>query len=98
MLLRYFYDKKLAHASYLVGCQKTGEAIVIDPGRNLKPYLQAAKEEGLTSQRPQKPIFTPTLFPVPANSALHIKRSCIFPMKETQIGNTNMSMNRNINL
>ncbi|KMM59974.1 Zn-dependent hydrolase [Bacillus glycinifermentans] len=47
MLLRYFYDEKLAHASYLVGCQKTGEAIVIDPGRNLKPYLQAAKEEGL---------------------------------------------------
>ena len=46
MLLRYFYDKKLAHASYPVGCQKTGEAIVIDPGRNLKPYLQAAKEEG----------------------------------------------------
>lgn len=48
MLLRYFYDEKLAHASYLVGCQKTGEAIVIDPGRNLKPYLQAAKEEGLS--------------------------------------------------
>ncbi|MBT2624156.1 MBL fold metallo-hydrolase [Bacillus sp. ISL-32] len=47
MLLRYFYDEKLAHASYLVGCQKTGEAIVIDPGRNLKPYLQVAKEEGL---------------------------------------------------
>ncbi|MFN2745190.1 rhodanese-like domain-containing protein [Bacillus sp. z60-18] len=47
MLLRYFYDEKLAHASYLVGCQKTGEAIVIDPGRNLKPYLKTAKEEGL---------------------------------------------------
>lgn len=47
MLLRYFYDEKLAHASYLVGCQKTGEAIVIDPGRNLKPYLQAAEDEGL---------------------------------------------------
>ncbi|MEC1435748.1 MBL fold metallo-hydrolase [Bacillus spizizenii] len=47
MLLRYFYDEKLAHASYLVGCQKTGEAIVIDPGRNLNPYLQVAKEEGL---------------------------------------------------
>lgn len=47
MLLRYFYDEKLAHASYLVGCQKTGEAIIIDPGRNLKPYLQAAEDEGL---------------------------------------------------
>lgn len=47
MLLRYFYDEKLAHASYLVGCQKTGAAIIIDPGRNLKPYLQAAEDEGL---------------------------------------------------
>ncbi|KQL44751.1 Zn-dependent hydrolase [Brevibacillus choshinensis] len=48
MLLRYFYDEKLAHASYLVGCQKTGEAIVIDPSRNLEPYFQVAKAEGVT--------------------------------------------------
>jgi hydroxyacylglutathione hydrolase len=47
MLLKYFYDKALAHASYLVGCQKTGEAIVIDPGRNVDQYLKAADEEGL---------------------------------------------------
>ena len=33
MLLKYFYDSALAHASYMVGCQKTGEAIVVDPGR-----------------------------------------------------------------
>lgn len=47
MLLRYFYDEKLAHASYLAGCQETGEAIVIDPGRDLEPYFQAAKAEGV---------------------------------------------------
>ncbi|MBE7474774.1 MAG: MBL fold metallo-hydrolase [Anaerolineae bacterium] len=47
MLLRYFYDSKLAHASYLVGCQVTGEAIVIDPGRDVEPYLSTAKAEGL---------------------------------------------------
>lgn len=47
MLLRYFYDSKLAHASYLVGCQGTGEAIVIDPGRDIEPYLAAVKAEGL---------------------------------------------------
>lgn len=47
MLLKYFYDKSLAHASYLVGCQKSGEAVVIDPGRDVQPYLDAAKEEGL---------------------------------------------------
>ena len=28
MLLKYFYDKSLAHASYLIGCQKTGESLV----------------------------------------------------------------------
>lgn len=47
MLLKYFYDKSLAQASYLVGCQKSGEAIVIDPIRNVTPYLEAAKAEGL---------------------------------------------------
>jgi hydroxyacylglutathione hydrolase len=29
MLLRYFYHTRLAHASYLVGCPATGEAIVV---------------------------------------------------------------------
>jgi len=47
MLLKYFYDTSLAHASYLVGCQKTGEAIVIDPGRDVSPYLQAARANGM---------------------------------------------------
>lgn len=47
MLLRYFYDEKLAQASYMVGCQKTGEAIVIDPARNIEPYLKEAAKEGL---------------------------------------------------
>lgn len=47
MLLKYFYDKPLAHASYLVGCQRSGEAIVIDAGRDIEPYLAAASAEGL---------------------------------------------------
>lgn len=47
MFFKYFYDKALAHASYLVGCQKTGEAIVVDPGRDIEQYLAAAKKEGL---------------------------------------------------
>ncbi|TCI24260.1 MULTISPECIES: rhodanese-like domain-containing protein [Exiguobacterium] len=48
MLLRYFYDQKLAQASYMVGCQMTGEAVVIDPARNITPYLQEAEKEGMT--------------------------------------------------
>ena len=47
MLLRRFYDPKLAQASYLVGCTATGEALVVDPNRDLDPYLQGAGAEGL---------------------------------------------------
>lgn len=47
MLLKYFYDDQLAHASYLVGCQRSGTACVVDPGRHVDQYLESAKEEGL---------------------------------------------------
>jgi len=47
MLLRRFYDPKLAQASYLIGCTTTGEALVVDPNRDIDPYLQAAEAEGL---------------------------------------------------
>ena len=47
MLLKYFYDTALAHASYLIGCQRSGEAIVIDPSRSVDQYLEAAAAEGL---------------------------------------------------
>jgi hydroxyacylglutathione hydrolase len=47
MLLRYFYDDELAQASYLVGCAATGEALVIDPLRDVTPYLHAAEKAGL---------------------------------------------------
>ncbi len=45
MLLRRFYDDKLAQASYLVGCQATGEAMVVDPNRDAGQYLAAAEAE-----------------------------------------------------
>lgn len=47
MLLRYFYDDELAQASYLVGCVATGEALVIDPLRDIAPYLRAAEKAGV---------------------------------------------------
>ena len=48
MLLKYFYDTTLAHASYMVGCQRTGEAIIIDAGRDVQQYLAAAAKEDMT--------------------------------------------------
>ncbi|WP_449354384.1 MBL fold metallo-hydrolase [Virgibacillus natechei] len=46
MYLKYFYDKHLSQASYMVGCQATGEAAIIDPSRNIEDYLTVAREEG----------------------------------------------------
>jgi hydroxyacylglutathione hydrolase len=47
MLLKRFYDEPLAQASYMVGCQATGEAIIMDPLRDVDLYLQAAQAEGV---------------------------------------------------
>ena len=47
MLLKRFYDDALAQASYLLGCQATGEALVIDPNRDAAQYVEAARAEGV---------------------------------------------------
>jgi hydroxyacylglutathione hydrolase len=47
MILKRFYDEKLAQASYLVGCAATGDALVVDPGRDVEQYVDAAAQEGL---------------------------------------------------
>ncbi|GAC1657378.1 MAG: MBL fold metallo-hydrolase [Gemmatimonadaceae bacterium] len=47
MLLKRFYDTKLAQASYLIGCAATGESIVVDPNRDVESYIHAATAEGM---------------------------------------------------
>lgn len=47
MFFRSFTDEKLAHYSYLIGCQQTGEAVIIDPPRHFDHILAVAKKEGL---------------------------------------------------
>lgn len=47
MFMRMIYDEKLAQAAYLIGCQRTGEAVVIDPLRDVDQYLELAEANGL---------------------------------------------------
>lgn len=47
MFFERFYDTDLAQASYLIGCQKTGESLVLDPVRDVQTYLGRAAREGL---------------------------------------------------
>lgn len=48
MIVTRFYEPAIAQASYLIGCAATGEAIVIDPTRDIAPYVAAAAREHLT--------------------------------------------------
>ena len=47
MIVKRFYDPKLAQTSYLIGCGRNGAAIVIDPNRDVEQYLRAADAEGV---------------------------------------------------
>jgi hydroxyacylglutathione hydrolase len=48
MLLRRIYDDTLSQASYLIGCDETRKAIVVDPNRDIDKYVALAKAEKLT--------------------------------------------------
>ena len=45
--VQYYLDC-LSHASYLIGDETTGRAVVVDPRRDISEYLADAKELGLT--------------------------------------------------
>ena len=45
MIVKRFYDETLAQASYLIGCGRTGNDIIIDPTRDIDQYLRMAEAE-----------------------------------------------------
>lgn len=47
MLFRQIFDPKLAQYAYLIGCQQTKEALIIDPERDIDRYVAMAEDEGL---------------------------------------------------
>ena len=47
MLVRQIADPKLAQFAYLIGCPRSGEAIVIDPERDVDRYFEAAASHKL---------------------------------------------------
>jgi hydroxyacylglutathione hydrolase len=42
MIFRRFYDENLAQASYMIACEKTREAIIVDPNVDIGMYARAA--------------------------------------------------------
>ena len=47
MLLERIYDHDLSQASYVIGCQAKGEAVVVDARRDIQPYLDLAAKNGM---------------------------------------------------
>ncbi len=47
MLFERIYDDDLAQASYLIGCQAKGEAMVVDPRRDIDVYQSLAAANGM---------------------------------------------------
>lgn len=48
MILEQYYIECLSHASYLIGDEVTGRAVVVDPRRDITDYLTDATKYGLT--------------------------------------------------
>ena len=51
MIFEQFYLACLSHASYLIGDETTGRAVVVDPQRDIGDYLAAAEARGLHIER-----------------------------------------------
>ena len=47
MFFQHVYDKSLAQASYFIGCQEHGVALVIDPKRDVDTYLEIARQNNM---------------------------------------------------
>jgi hydroxyacylglutathione hydrolase len=45
MIIRRLFDEKLAQASYLVACEHSKLALVVDPNRNVAQYIDAAAKD-----------------------------------------------------
>ena len=45
MLFTRIYDEDLAQASYFIGCQATGEAVVVDPRRTTSGLPERGREQ-----------------------------------------------------
>ncbi len=51
MFFQQYYEPRLAQYSYLIGCQATGEALVVDPLRDAARYVHLAQQQGLRITR-----------------------------------------------
>src|SRR6478672_682789 len=47
-MFQRFFDDGLAQSSFLIGCDRTNQAVVVDPRRDASVYAEAARQAGVT--------------------------------------------------
>lgn len=47
MIFKQFHLESLGHASYIVGCPRSGKALILDPRRDVDVYFDEARRQGL---------------------------------------------------
>lgn len=47
MFFKQIVEEKLSQYAYLLGCQRTGQALLVDPQRDIDRYIRIARSEGL---------------------------------------------------
>ena len=52
MILEQYYIECLSQASYLIGDETTGRAVVVDPRRDITEYLDDAAKSALRAAKP----------------------------------------------
>lgn len=70
MYFEHVYDKSLAQYSYVIGCQVTGEAMVIDAKRDVDTYLDIARKNNLTITHIAETHIHADFYPDPENLQL----------------------------
>ena len=70
LLFQQFVDDGLGCASYLVGDDEAGVAVVVDPAFGIEQYLDAAARQASGSSASSRPTRTPTTSPGTAGFAL----------------------------
>ena len=47
MILDFFKNRELSHISYIIGCEKSKKVALVDPARDISPYVEYIQEHGL---------------------------------------------------
>ena len=68
VLFEQFVEEGLGCASYLIGDEQTGEAVVVDPAYAVEQYLETAERKGVHLTRCWRRTRTPTTCPATARS------------------------------